>query len=386
MRHFRQIENFEKIFHRVPQEFNKQTDKEKLAVSLGATMYTASTNMGIAESIVNCKYPGLTTNVWCLEDSLGDNMVAVAEGEINIEKQLMALEEAIKLNMIKERDIPLIFIRVRDPQQLEKMLKLGKKLRLVAGFNLPKFSSKNGEEFLSLIKTANEKYDETFYAMPILETTDTMYLETRVDELQKLKAITDKYKDIVLNIRLGGTDFSSLYSLRRGIEFTIYDIITIRDCISDILNIFGRASENYTVSGVVWEYFSNNNRMLKPQLRETPFRKDGEQGLAKREIIISREVDGLIKEVLLDKANGIIGKTIIHPTHIEYVNALQIVTYEEYTDAMNILNNQDKGVFKGDGGNKMNEVKPHYNWAKRIINRSNIYGVLNKDENFTSLF
>ena len=51
-------------------------------------------------------------------------------------------------------------------------------------------------------------------------------------------------------------------------------------------------------------------------------------------------------------------RTVIHPSHVIYVNALHAVTEEEYIDAVNILRSEKDGVFKGKGGNKMNEVKP----------------------------
>ena len=94
----------------------------------------------------------------------------------------------------------------------------------------------------------------------------------------------------------------------------------------------------------------------------------------------------MIKEIVLDKANNFVGKTIIHPSHITYVNGLQVVTYEEYMDAMAILHTKDKGVIKGEGGNKMNEIKPHHNWAVRVMNKSKIYGVLNQDAEYIQLF
>ncbi len=53
-----------------------------------------------------------------------------------------------------------------------------------------------------------------------------------------------------------------------------------------------------------------------------------DSGVKLREKIINKSIDGLIREVLLDKANGIIGKTIIHPTHIIPVEALYVVSHE----------------------------------------------------------
>lgn len=47
---------------------------------------------------------------------------------------------------------------------------------------------------------------------------------------------------------------------------------------------------------------------------------------------------------------------------------------------------EDGGVFKGYGGNKMNEVKPHFNWAKKVMNRAEIFGVLNEGISYEELY
>lgn len=85
----------------------------------------------------------------------------------------------------------------------------------------------------------------------------------------------------------------------------------------------------------------------------------------RRQPLVNGEIDGLLREVILDKANGFVGRTVIHPSHVKFVNALMAVTKEEYDDACQILN-AGGGVVKGSGGNKMNEIRPHTNWAKRF--------------------
>ena len=77
---------------------------------------------------------------------------------------------------------------------------------------------------------------------------------------------------------------------------------------------------------------------------------------------------------------------MIHPTHIKYVNAMQAVTKEEYQDAVNILQSGGSGVFKGESGNKMNEVKPHTNWATKIYMKSRAYGVIENENSYIKLF
>ena len=111
-----------------------------------------------------------------------------------------------------------------------------------------------------------------------------------------------------------------------------------------------------------------------------------EDYLMKRIPIVNNEIDGLLREVILDKANGFIGRTVIHPSHVKFVNALMAVTKEEYDDAVMILGNQDGGVMKGTGANKMNEVRPHTNWAMKIWMRARAYGVIENEAAFMKLF
>ena len=42
--------------------------------------------------------------------------------------------------------------------------------------------------------------------------------------------------------------------------------------------------------------------------------------LSRHESIVNPEIDGLLREVILDKANGFVGRTVIHPTHVKFVN------------------------------------------------------------------
>lgn len=375
-----------KIFYREPEDINKNDDKDLLAMAMGATMYTPGTYTKFAEKIKLKEFKGLTASVLCLEDSISDD--DVIEAEKNIVVQLNKINKMVDSGEILESDVPFLFIRVRTPEQLSKILKENdiESFRYVVGFNLPKITAKNARCYLKTIEYYNIRFGNIFYALPILESPELMYMETRREELVNLKEILDEYRQMILTIRIGGTDFSSLFGIRRGIDFTIYNIPVIMHCISDIINAFGRVDKGYILSGVVWEYFPDGNRMLKPQLRESIFiEQSGALGKQKRFNIISDENDGLVKEVILDKANGFVGKTVIHPSHIKLVNAINAVTFEEYSDAEAILN-ASGGVMKGMANNKMNEVKPHYNWAKRVHDKSRIYGVLNENAKYIDLF
>ena len=97
-------------------------------------------------------------------------------------------------------------------------------------------------------------------------------------------------------------------------------------------------------------------------------------------------MDGLIREVELDKANGLTGKTVIHPSHVLAVNALQVVTHEEYADAVDVLSSHGQGGVAASGyGNKMNESKPHTAWARRTATRARMFGVSAPDVSFVEI-
>ncbi|RDI45937.1 HpcH/HpaI aldolase/citrate lyase family protein [Falsibacillus pallidus] len=394
MQHFSYLSDEERVqlFYKEPQPFSKDSPKELLAYSLGAALYMPGTRDSIANDILSGKYlkgrhEGLSTIVICLEDSISDSEIDSAEW--NLVHQIQELTQSVERGSFRQSEIPLLFIRVRTFKQVVVLLeRLGDMARnLLCGFVFPKFTPENGRLFLETLEEMNNQYQLNLYAMPILESPEIIFKEKRMETLLEIKSILDSYTNI-LNVRIGATDFSGLFGIRRNKDTTIYDIAVIRDCISDIINIFGRSSSQYVISGPVWEYFQGGERILKPQIRQTPFEASyGRTGFNMRAEMIERFEDGLIHEVLLDKANGLVGKTIIHPSHIKVVQAMNVVTLEEYLDAMAILNQEENvnGVIKSHYSNKMNEIKPHYNWAQVVLRKSHIFGVLQDGQTFIDL-
>ena len=377
-------EELNRFFYKRPQTFNKYTNRELLSYGLGATLYMPATRPNIHQEILSKKHEGLTSLVIDLEDAVGDNEVDRAE--MLLMTELLKLYGELNKGFLSFVDLPLMFIRVRNIEQFRRVNEqLGEATKLLTGVVLPKFTAERSEELLTEVLKIHSN-EHPFYAMPILETAIVIQKETRMEELMNIKHLLDRYKENILNVRIGATDFCGLYGIRRSADTTVYDIAVLRDCISDIINVFQRFDCPYVISGPVWEYFSAKKRMLKPQLRQTPFRERyGDEGLKWRAKLIDENTDGFIREVLMDIANGLTGKTIIHPSHIKIVQALNVVSYEEYMDAKNIIEaaTGDIGVFKSDFSNKMNEIKPHYYWAKKMILKSQLYGVLH--EEFTNI-
>lgn len=376
MRHH--INKPDSTFITKPIEFDKYTERELLRYCLGATMYMPGTK-DFLQAIISKKYPGLTSMVMCFEDACREEDVPAAED--NVIDLLDSLNDKINNGDVLYSDIPLIMFRVRNIEQFKGFTARLRKehIHLITAFNFPKFTKDNGEEYFGHLSYLNDKFGERIYGMPILESKEMAYLETRLSELIGVKEILDKYRHLVLNVRVGGTDWSSVFGVRRGINYTIYDILPVRDCLKDVLNVFSR-NNDYSVSGPVWEYFRANKKM---KFEEMP--QSINESLFKREPLINDAVDGLLRELLLDRANGFIGKTIIHPTHIPYVNGMLAVTKEVYDDAIQIINT-DGGVIKSPGGNKMNEIGPHRCWAEKIVMRAKAYGIIKDESCYVYLF
>lgn len=363
-----------------PESFNKYTDRELLQYCLGATMYMPGFK-DFAPKILSGAMPGLTTIVLCFEDACPEGRVA--EAEENVHNLLDTVTSAVENGTLSQDNVPLIFVRIRNFEQFrhfgEKLTK--HQVKSLCGINFPKFNAENGYEYYAYLRELNERFGEILYGMPIIEDPEVAYKETRMKELTDIRKILDKYHDLVLQVRVGGTDFSSVFGVRRGVDYSIYDIMTVRECLTDIVNVCGR-NNDYVISGPVWEYFRAPKELMFSELPQHGF----QDYLMKRLPIVNNEVDGLLREVILDKANGFVGRTVIHPTHVKFVNALMAVTKEEYDDACMILGNQSGGVMKGTGANKMNEVKPHHNWAEKVCMRARAFGVIENESAYIKLF
>jgi len=366
-------------FFKEPLEFNKYTERELLQYCLGATLYMPGTK-DFTWAILNKKEAGLTSMVMCFEDAISEESLGAAEN--NVLSVLETLSTEIKRNNITINDIPLIFLRVRNIEQFKSFsLRLHKKhLCVLCGFVFPKFDSTNANLYLEQLELLNTRNNEIIYGMPILESKRIILKETREQELINIQNSLTNYKELILNIRVGATDLSSWFGVRRGINYTIYDILPIRDCLSDIINYLGRINQDFILSAPVWEYFLIKKSMKFKEKINTNIHCS----LIKRDTIIDEAVDGLLREVILDKANGFVGKTVIHPSHVKYVNAMHAVTREEFEDATQILDTSG-GVIKSTKANKMNEINPHRSWAKKIYQKALAYGVIECEDDYFKL-
>jgi citrate lyase beta subunit len=370
MRHFAYLTDAERarLFHVPPESFTRSDDVSFLATVLGASLYSPGTRVTLARDLLRRSADGVVSAVVCLEDAVADE--DVPDAERNVVRQLCELSQS-------GCDGPLVFVRVRSPQQISDVVTgLGEHLPVLSGFVLPKFTARTGTGFLQATAAASAATGRRLLVMPVLESPELIHHETRVQGLLDAKRLLDAHRDQVLAVRIGTTDLSSAYGIRRDRDLTIYDVGVVSGAIADVVNVFGRADgTGFVVTGPVWEYFHNHERLFKPQLRQSPFA--AQDAMELRQQIITQHVDGLIRELVLDKANGLLGKTVIHPSHVPVVHALSVVTHEEFVDATDVLgaDRLGGGVSASSYRNKMNEAKPHRAWAERTLLRARAFGV-----------
>lgn len=311
--------------------------------SVGALLYSPALNDNIAQAVIKEKYSRPYSLAICLEDTVADDSVEKAEEQLCITIKQISDE----YNM-KKFYLPKIFIRVRNSEQMLRLYnRLDKYSHIFKGFIFPKYTLSNADSYNDAVMKINTNSDKIIYMMPILESGDIIDYSTRHEVLSEIKEKVDTVRDYVLNIRVGGNDFLNQFSTRRHCDETIYDIIPIAQIFGDILTVFSR---EYVISGAVWEYFSSDNDEWKK---------------------------GMQRELKLDKLNGFVGKTVIHPKQIDVVNESLMVLGKDYEDAKDILNWDKSGlqVGKSFGGERMNEIKTNINWAYKTIILSDIYGI-----------
>ncbi len=234
MRHFDFLSaaDRQRLFFRAPEQFTASADPALVAVALGATLYSPASRPALAADIAACVAAGVVSLVVCLEDAIADAEVAAAEQ--NMLAQLRAYARTGATG-------PLLFVRVRVPEQIGMIIAgLGEDARIVTGFVLPKFTDDNGTAYLEAVVEASTWLGRRLLVMPVLESQEIIYAESRLGTLFGVRQLLDKYRDYVLAVRIGATDLSAVYGLRRSRDLTVYDVRMLADVIADVVNVFAR--------------------------------------------------------------------------------------------------------------------------------------------------
>lgn len=313
--------------------------REITGYDVGALMYCpANGHKGIVDALREERFSRPFSLAFCLEDTVREDAVELAERELyqTLERITAARREGYFY-------LPLIFVRVRSPRQMEELAHRFRPFSdILTGFILPKFFIENCGAYIEVIQGAGADY----YYMPIFESASMIDLRHRYDRLAEVRDRMEAVSGRILNVRVGGNDFSHAFGLRRQVDQTIYQLRPVASLLTDIVTTF---ASRYVVAGPVWEYFAG-----------------------------SGWESGLRREMELDLLCGFVGKTVIHPNQIAVVNDCLKVSAADCRDAGQILGwdpDSPSLVSSSAGAVRMNEYNTHSRWAERTLQLARIYGV-----------
>ena len=155
-------------------------DKKPTGYDVGALMYCpANGHDSIVDGLKNERFARPFSLAFCLEDTVRDGEVDAAERTL-----CRTLEQIDAARRERAFYLPLIFVRVRSPQQMEKLAGLSDRFSgLLTGFILPKFFVENCGEYIAAIR----RIPDGFLYMPILESPSMVGLGRRAAGLEEVR-------------------------------------------------------------------------------------------------------------------------------------------------------------------------------------------------------
>jgi len=289
--------------------------------ALGATLYMPATRPDLQAVMSGSKLPQLRSLVVCLEDAIAASETALALARLRV--ALAGLPRPIP-----EARKPLIFVRPRDAHMAAALM-AWPEIASIDGFVIPKLN------LASLAGWANALKGADLLLMPTLETSD-IYNPTAVAEFGH--ALRAEFGERILALRIGGNDLLACLGLRRPRVTTLYET-PLGYLIPMLAGVLG--AQGFALAAPVFEH------LALPEL-------------------LGREVD-------LDVAHGLVGKTAIHPCQLTPIQDRLKVPVEDLNCARLIAQGARPAVFKHNDA--MVEPATHYNWAARTLERAKWHGV-----------
>ena len=110
-------------------------NSDYLPYKVGGLLYMPAFQENIVDKIKESSISYLTSVALCLEDAIKDEFLLEAEAELSV-----ILEELYPVYEKSEKDLPLLFVRVRSPEHLRRIAAfLKNKQNILTGYILPKF-------------------------------------------------------------------------------------------------------------------------------------------------------------------------------------------------------------------------------------------------------
>lgn len=288
---------------------------------LGASMYCPATHKDVLPIANGEKYPNLRSIIFCTEDAIRADEVEAALRNLKHTMSHFTPQE----NLMR-------FIRVRSPEVLGKLLRT-RGISNIDGFVLPKITAQNLHLYTSQLTDR-----DPYLLMPTLETveaTSELLMRQLLDQM-----MDDRIRRRILSLRIGGNDLLNVYRLRRQMNATIY----------------GTPVGNHVIPMLVTVFKPHGFNLTAPVFEGIDF------------------PELLQEELVIDQNHGLFGKTAIHPSQIQVIEASFRVPRQKLAEARAILEPNAPAVFKMNGA--MCEPTTHMNWAEDILERAGIYGLV----------
>lgn len=285
---------------------------------LGAPLYMPAHRRDLMECANGEKLEAIRSMIFCTEDSVSHS---------DVDSSLRHL--GLCLQGFREVPDRFRFIRARNPEILARLLDLPH-IEKIDGFILPKFNESVFHAYFDQLQGT------PFKVMPTLESKDVFDFNAMSALCQGL--LQEAVFPRILMLRIGGNDLMNLLGLRRPRSMTIYET-PLGHVISQLVTIF--KPYGFSLSAPVFEYLDDTATLQK--------------------------------EIRLDLAHGLTGKTAIHPTQVPVIEAAYAVDSDDYEMAVSLGDSEAPAVFRMH--NAMCEVATHQQWAAGIISRQACYGI-----------
>lgn len=289
---------------------------------LGATLFIPATHPGLGAVLSDGKYPALRSAVVDFEDGID------AAG-----RDTALLQFADLLDTLTPARL-LRFVRPDRPETLDTMLRMPH-IGDIDGFVLPKFGLDNAAAWLEPLKRS------AHYFMPSIEGTELFSDQL----LAEVAAMLLPYRPRIPTVRFGLEDMFRQLGLSRAQGTRLEEIAAVMTVIGRLVTTFKPLG--FSVSGGVYKFY--------------------------------RDAEGLRNEALWDLQQGLLGKTIIHPSQIEVVEEAYRVSAAEVEQARCIAM-MHGGVSGMDGA--MLERTTQYPWAQALLKRAELFGIVEHRRTF----
>jgi citrate lyase beta subunit len=349
------------LYARQPQAVSvTQGELWDVAIAIGALLYIPASRADLAADVRRAQRHGIAAVVLDLEDG-----VARADQDLAWQQAQAVCREG--------SDGVLVFVRPRRPDDVPAVVSALADTS-AAGIVLAKADAAAVRRCAAALAEHSGSFR---WVLPIVETREFLAPTTRGAALADLADAVADHRDRVLSLRLGGTDLSGLLGARREADLTMYEVQAIAGLVGDLAATFAGVGGT-PVAGSVWEHLRKHRGVGRWRRAPADSAARFESVHPARVAAFEAHYRGLIREVRLDQANGLTGKSVIHPEHAVIVNALSAVSFDEWQDALAVqaADRHGGGASRSQAGTRMLEAAPHALWAARTMARARAFGVL----------